>query len=198
MMPRNRYLIEDRIDGFVDGRPEPRRAEAGGGSVKREPQAVGAAGGGGEDRPLVTMANRSSNSETSPPQTSAIAAQAQALIRETCGDLPEAKRISPHAAHPDRGRATLGWPSSTAGPTWSVCRRAGRCGLRRVLVQDPSQTSGRDRPGRQTPPGQRRRSAPRRRHDAAPGRRSSGRLVEDPVGLLGATSPPAAGGRPSK
>ena len=66
MMPRNRYLIEDRIDGFVDGRPEPRRAEAGGGSVKREPQAVGAAGGGGEDRPLVTMANRSSNSETAP------------------------------------------------------------------------------------------------------------------------------------
>ena len=62
MMPVNRLLhVEDQITArTMDGRPETRRAEAAGRSPKRRPEGRGAAGGGGEDRPLVTMANNSS------------------------------------------------------------------------------------------------------------------------------------------
>ena len=91
-MPVNRYLIEERIASHSwPGRPQPRRAEAAGRSPKRRPEGRGAAEGGGEDRPLVTMANSSSNSERRRRRRAV--EQAQALIRDTCGDLSQAKRI---------------------------------------------------------------------------------------------------------
>ena len=76
----------------LPGRAETRRAEDAGRSLKRRPEGRGAAGGGGEGRPLVTMANRSSKGRSRERRQAAD--RAQALIRETCGDLPEAKRIS--------------------------------------------------------------------------------------------------------
>ena len=91
MMPTNRLLVEDRIAGSMAGRPQPRRASAAGRRPSARPSGRGAAEGGGEDRPLVTMANRSSNGRSR--QRRIAADRAQTLTRETCGDLPEAQRI---------------------------------------------------------------------------------------------------------
>ncbi len=94
MTPVNRLHVEDQITRHdYNGRAETRRAEDAGRSLKRRPEGRGAAGGGGEGRPLVTMADNSSGSERRRRRRRTAAARAQALIRDTCGDLPAAQRI---------------------------------------------------------------------------------------------------------
>ena len=113
--PRRTDGVDDRFES--DGRAEPRRAEAGGGSVKREPQAVGAAGGGGEDRPLVVIGNNPAKSTSEwvagpdqpdpdrvePSLKRLLADRARALIAETCGHLPEANQIRTCGVNPTKG-----------------------------------------------------------------------------------------------
>lgn len=77
------------------GRTSTLGAEANGGSGAASRMAEGGAAGAGEGRPLVTMADKSSNHGGKRRHSRRVAAdRAQALIRETCGDLPAAKRIT--------------------------------------------------------------------------------------------------------
>ena len=92
------------------GRAEPRRAEAGGGSPKREPQAAGAAEGGGEDRQAPLVISRSLLPATATDgrrQRRRAAVKAQELI---AADLRRSARSGP-----DR-------PMRTRGPDPVRCR----------------------------------------------------------------------------
>ncbi|MEM9656639.1 MAG: hypothetical protein AAGA65_31485, partial [Actinomycetota bacterium] len=70
------------------------RDEANGGSVSGSRKAEDGAEGADRSRRLVTMANTPSQRRTNRHQRRLGTDRAQALIRETCGDLPEAKRIT--------------------------------------------------------------------------------------------------------
>jgi len=84
---------------------ESRRSEAGGGSGASSRKAAGAAVGGDQGPPLVMIANNSSAQSILPvfqpvkaPEVCAsdrrvAKDRARKLIAETCGDLPEAKRL---------------------------------------------------------------------------------------------------------
>jgi len=92
MTPANDLLERERINArsknrYVTSRP----AMATGGRRSRQAGGLGAAEGGDDPRPLVTMANNSSASQRRRRRRAIDLAQA--LIRETCGHLSQAKRI---------------------------------------------------------------------------------------------------------
>jgi len=109
----------------IAGVETPRHAQADG-RPQRRAGGQGAAEGGADPRPLVTMANNSSASQRRRRRRAID--MAQALIRETCGHLSEAKRIircgrvssgggNPKVAKHD-GRAHMSG-LQTCGSVWS-------------------------------------------------------------------------------
>lgn len=108
-----------------------RLREAVGGSVSGSRKAEGGAGGADESLALVTMANSPSTHLKNRQERRFGTDRAQTLIRQTCGDLPQAKRIvkcgrvptgnfRPHVKRSENGAFMSGL--QTCGSVWGCLR----------------------------------------------------------------------------
>ncbi len=124
--------VESRSVAFEDGPPA---------ASSEEGPPAGAAAGGDPRALLVTMADKSSTTATNRHERRVGTDRAQALIRETCGDLPEAKRISkcgrvptgrfrPRVKRTENGAFMSGL--QTCGSVWGCLRCSYKVGRKRT------------------------------------------------------------------